>query len=124
MEKKILNWELIDMVFIIIFGSLDHFLFDWTKLLPLAFISPVNESVWEHTKLVIWPGLIYFIIEYKYIKGLTKNFFMAKAVYLTFTILAMIGLYYLYIPMIGHGILAVDIGSFFVYIYNWAIFKL
>ena len=35
-----------------------HFLFDlWPSLLT-EFISPVNESLWEHVKLIFWPCLL------------------------------------------------------------------
>ncbi len=34
-----------------------HFLFDlWPSLLT-EFFAPVNESLWEHVKLIFWPGL-------------------------------------------------------------------
>lgn len=35
-----------------------HFLFDlWPSILT-EFIAPVNESLWEHIKLVFWPYLV------------------------------------------------------------------
>ena len=39
-----------------------HFLFDWSPNLLFAVLSPVSESVWEHSKLVIWPLLIVGLI--------------------------------------------------------------
>ena len=39
-------------------GSGLHFLYDlWPNILT-ALISPVNESVWEHFKLLFWPTLL------------------------------------------------------------------
>jgi hypothetical protein len=39
-----------------------HFLFEWTGRSPVAGVfSPVNESVWEHLKLIFWPVLIWWV---------------------------------------------------------------
>jgi len=43
---------------VLLTGSLLHFVFDWTGRLELvAPFAPVNESVWEHVKLAFWPAL-------------------------------------------------------------------
>ena len=48
-RKKILLWEILGIIFTISIGSLLHFTFElsgeWT---PMAIISGVNESTWEH----------------------------------------------------------------------------
>lgn len=40
-----------------------HFLYDLSPNVLFAALAPVNESVWEHSKLIVWPmlaaGLIY-----------------------------------------------------------------
>ena len=38
-------------------GTLLHFLYDWLPNPLTALIAPVNESVWEHLKLLFWPYL-------------------------------------------------------------------
>ena len=35
-----------------------HFLYDWVPTPLTALISPINESVWEHLKLLFWPMLV------------------------------------------------------------------
>ena len=53
MRKMILRWELIGIVVIILAGSALHFVFEWTRYWPPeAVIAAVNESTWEHLKLV------------------------------------------------------------------------
>lgn len=45
-------------------GSGLHFLFEGTgRFLPFALFSPVNESVWEHLKLLFFPLLLYTLWE-------------------------------------------------------------
>ena len=34
-----------------------HFLYDWFPNPVTALLSPVNESLWEHGKLIFWPIL-------------------------------------------------------------------
>ena len=42
----------------LILGTLLHFLYEWTGYNYLVgFISPVNESTWEHLKLLFFPVL-------------------------------------------------------------------
>lgn len=35
-----------------------HFLYDLLPIAPVAIFAPVNESVWEHIKLLFWPMLL------------------------------------------------------------------
>ncbi len=35
-----------------------HFLYDLLPFLPVSLLAPVNESLWEHAKLLYWPCLI------------------------------------------------------------------
>ena len=38
-------------------GCVLHFLYQWWPNAVTALFSPVNESLWEHVKLVFWPFL-------------------------------------------------------------------
>ncbi len=47
-------------LFVVITGSLAHFLYAWSgKQSVIGLFSPVNESVWEHMKLLFFPMLFY-----------------------------------------------------------------
>jgi hypothetical protein len=77
--NKVQRWEIIGIFFIIIFGTTLHFWFEWTDYWrPAALMAAVNESTWEHFKMAFWPGLIYALIEYPFLKDETNNFFVAK----------------------------------------------
>ena len=39
-------------------GACLHFLYDLRPALLTALLSPVNESLWEHLKILYWPCLI------------------------------------------------------------------
>ena len=38
-------------------GTLLHFVYSWFPCAVTALFSPINESLWEHTKIIFWPYL-------------------------------------------------------------------
>ncbi|MCJ7665514.1 MAG: DUF6512 family protein, partial [Actinobacteria bacterium] len=58
-RKKLLTWEMLGILFAFILGSLLHFTFELSGSWgPMALISGVNESVWEHLKIGFWPAFV------------------------------------------------------------------
>ncbi len=48
-----------EILFVIVLGTLMHFMYNWSGKHPFAgLIAPVNESVWEHMKLLFFPMLL------------------------------------------------------------------
>lgn len=115
MKNKILQWEVIGIIFVIIVGTLFHFLFEWFySWLPIGAIAAVNESVWEHLKLPYWPLIIFSFIEYNYMKEDIKNFIIGKAIAVLISIGTILITFYSYTAILGTEILFIDIMSFFV----------
>jgi len=80
-NKIVRNIHIIGGIFTILFGSLLHFTFELSGYWkPLAIISAVNESTWEHLKLAFWPTLIFAIIEYFIYGKKYKNFIFGKTI--------------------------------------------
>ena len=72
--------ELYGFIFIVVLGTLAHFIYDWSNHNKyLALLVAVNESVWEHMKLIVFPSLIWLLVEIPFI-GSNPNFMMAKLV--------------------------------------------
>jgi hypothetical protein len=95
--KSILIFELFGIVLIVLVGSALHFTFKLSGGNPLVGVfSAVNESVWEHLKLSFWPALLYAIVEYRYLKKKTGNFFSAKAVSIYLMPLIIASSFYMY----------------------------
>ena len=64
-RNKILIFQIVSTIFIIILGTILHFTFKWSNKNPLVgSFSAVNESTWEHLKLLFFPMLITTIIGY------------------------------------------------------------
>ena len=59
---------IIGAIFVAVIGSLAHFVYNWSgNNRVVGFFTPINESVWEHTKLLFFPMLIYsLLLVYKY----------------------------------------------------------
>lgn len=102
------------ILFISLLGSLLHFTFElggfWR---PLAVVSAVNESVWEHLKIGFWPAFIWGVTEFFVFGKKVKNFFFAKAVTFLLIPIIIVVLFYSYTYATGTELLAVDIIIFF-----------
>ncbi len=106
-------WELGGIVIIFLSGSVLHFLFAWLgRWPPAALISAVNESVWEHLKLAFWPGLIFGLIEFLFLRAKTKNFWVAKTYGLFTMPFFIVVVFYGYTALTGSHILWLDIALF------------
>ena len=59
-------------------GTLLHFLYDWTggSILAAAF-SGVNESTWEHMKLLYFPMLLFSLVQRRFFRD-QENFWCVK----------------------------------------------
>ncbi|KUJ84200.1 hypothetical protein AWR36_000330 [Microbulbifer flavimaris] len=112
-KQLILAWELLGAVWILITGSLLHFTFEWSgNSRAVAALVPVNESVWEHLKLVFWPGLAFSLMEYRYLAKQTRDFVTAKCLGLCIMPAAIVLLFYTYTSILGTNDLTLDILTF------------
>ncbi len=65
-------------IFIAVLGTLGHFIYEWSNHNKYAaIIFAVNESTWEHMKLVVFPSILWLFIEIPFI-GTMPNFITAK----------------------------------------------
>ncbi len=39
-----------------------HFVYDWFPSVVTALVAPVSESLWEHAKLIFFPGLVAAVV--------------------------------------------------------------
>lgn len=112
--KKLMTYELIFIFFI---GALMHFIYSWFPNPVTALFSPINESVWEHLKMLILPITLVGIYEYRIIKRIDLILW-TKLCQLVFIMLFMVSFFYTYTGAFGvRGILIIDIISFFMAIY-------
>lgn len=114
-KTHILKLEITSTIFIMILGVLLHFTFEWSNNNVLVgTFSPVNESTWEHLKLVFFPMLITTILIYFYEGKNISNYLCAKVQGIILAMLFIIIFFYTYTGIIGTNFAIVDIGSFFI----------
>ncbi len=114
-KKKILKFQIFSVIFTWILGTILHFLYEWSgdnKI--IASFSAVNESTWEHLKLVFFPMLITTIIGFLVIGKDNKKFWCAKTIGIILAMSFIIVFFYTYTGIIGTNFAILDIGSFFV----------
>ena len=64
MNRSVGLWQLFGFAVTSLGGTLLHFLYDWLgKAAWIAPFSGVNESTWEHMKLMFWPMLLFAVTE-------------------------------------------------------------
>ena len=66
MKQTISYWQIGGFLFTSVLGTFLHFLFDLTGGSALAaLVSAVNESIWEHMKLIFYPMVLFALLEYR-----------------------------------------------------------
>ena len=62
MYRRLNIFLIIGAVFTIITGTLLHFVYEWSgESLFVGIFSPINESVWEHLKLLFFPMSVFLL---------------------------------------------------------------
>lgn len=106
--------EIFGALFIIIVGSAFHFLYDWSGHNKIVgYFTAVNESTWEHLKLIIAPSFLWLIVEYHYYFD-NPNLFFAKFVGLMVMLIIIPLIFYTYMYFTKKDILFLDISSFII----------
>lgn len=112
---KLLKIEIIVTFISIILGTLLHFTYQWSNdNLLVASFSAVNESVWEHLKLIFFPMLVVGIIEYLWGKKIANNYIEAKAIGIFIAICFTVISFFTYTGIIGTNAFIIDILIFIV----------
>ena len=64
MKLSINKWCALGFLFTVGVGTLLHFVYEWSgKMALVAPFSNVNESTWEHMKLLFYPAFLFAIIQ-------------------------------------------------------------
>lgn len=114
---KLLKFQIFSITFTWILGTILHFTYEWSNQNAIiGAFSAMNESTWEHLKLLFFPMLITTIIGYIYLrpKEEYKNFLCAKTIGIVAALAFVVIFFYTYTGIIGTNFAVLDIGSFFV----------
>lgn len=111
--NRLKTYTIIGIIFVTILGTLSHFFYEWSNNNTIiGFVSPVNESTWEHMKLIFFPMLLFSMFA---IPKLKKDYPCISSA-LWFGILsgtfAIPIIFYTYTGIIGYNIFILDILTF------------
>ena len=114
-SNKLIKVELIVILFCLILGTLLHFTYEWSgENLFIGSFSAVNESVWEHLKLLVFPMTLMSIVGIFVVKKQSENYWVSQVLGIITAMLFVVIFFYTYTGIIGRNITILDIGSFIV----------
>ena len=114
MKRSIGVWQLAGFAATSLGGTILHFLYDWLGA-PwwAAPFSSVNESTWEHMKLLFWPMFIYAAVQSFFFRE-HEGFWCIKLRGILLGIFLIPVIFYTYNGVIGKSPDFVNIAIFFV----------
>ncbi len=115
MKKSLNLWQLAGFVFTGIAGTLLHFAYDWSnQSIIFAPFSAINESIWEHMKLLFFPMFVVALAESHFLSPKYENFWCSKLLGIVLGLTLIPTLYYTYTGALGVFADAVNIAIFFL----------
>ena len=125
-RSNLIKFQIFSAIFVIIIGTILHFTYNWSKNNSfVGLFSAINESTWEHLKLLFFPILITIIFSYFIFKDTFPNFLCSKTIGIITAMLFTVIFFYTYTGIIGTNyafvniltfILSVIIGEYIAYI--------
>ena len=114
MKRSIGLWQLWGFAVTSFCGTILHFLYDWLGGAAwVAPISGVNESTWEHMKLLFWPMLLYALVQSRFFRE-QEDFWCVKLRGILLGLGLIPVLFYTYNGVIGRSPDWINIAIFFV----------
>ena len=109
-------------------GTILHFLYDWTGgSILVAPFSGVNESTWEHMKLLFWPLFFFALVQRPFFRE-QENYWCVKLAKILLGLTLIPVLFYTYNGILGKSPDWVNIAIFYitaglVFLFEWWAFK-
>lgn len=113
--KNYIRSSIIGFFFTLFIGTLLHFAYDFFgQNFFVSLIAPINESVWEHLKLLFFPFLLYTFWELLNTSQNPSVLFTANMIGVTGGMITIPILFYLYTFFLGKDYLWLDIIIFII----------
>ena len=98
------------ILFTLILGTLLHFTYHWSGENPfVALFSPVNESVWEHLKLLFFPVLLYTFFEIIVLYKGSGHFLTSRLLAVCMGMFFIVSSFFTYTGLFGQDFFVLDI---------------
>ena len=128
MRRSIGLWQMLGFGITSLGGTLLHFLYEWLgDAIWVAPFSGVNESTWEHMKLLFWPMFVFAIVQSFFFRE-RDAFWCVKLRGILLGIVTIPVLFYTYNGVIGKSPDWLNITIFFIsaaiaYLYETKLFN-
>ena len=109
------KYNILAFIFIGALGAISHFVYEWTgENTIVGYFFAVNESTWEHLKLLFFPTLLYTAIEYFFVKEKYENYLISVTISLIIGMLSIVVLFYTYSGVSGYTIDFINILIYYI----------
>ena len=121
-------WQAAGFALTTLGGTLLHFLYDWTgESILAAPFSGVNESTWEHMKLLFWPLFLFALVQRPFFRH-QENYWCVKLAEILLGLALIPVLFYTYNGAFGRSPDWLNITIFYicaavVFLFEWWAFK-
>ena len=114
MKQRSILWQAAGFALVTFGGTILHFLYDWTggSVLVSPF-SGVNESTWEHMKLLFWPLVLFALVQRLFFKD-QKNYWCVKLAEIVLGLVLIPVLFYTYNGAFGKSPDRINIAIFYI----------
>lgn len=104
-----------EFLWVSIIGTLLHFTYEWSDSNPfIGLFSAVNESIWEHLKLLFFPAALFALAIFPFFRKKYTAILTCCAAAIIIAMLLQTTVYYTYSGIVGKDIPAVNIILFYV----------
>ena len=124
MKQRSILWQAAGFAAVTFVGTILHFLYDWTggSILVSPF-SGVNESTWEHMKLLVWPLFLFALVQRLFFRD-HENYWCVKLAEILLGLLLIPVLFYTYNGVFGKSPNWINIAIFYisvllVFLFEW-----
>ena len=128
MKQRSILWQWAGFALVTFGGTILHFLYDWTgRSILVAPFSGVNESTWEHMKLLFWSLFFFALVQWLFFRD-PQNYWCVKLAEILLGLVLIPVLFYSYNGIFGKSPDWINIAIFYisaalVFLFEWWAFK-
>ena len=112
-RTNLIRFQIFSAIFTINLGTILHFTYNWSKNISfIGLFSAINESTWEHLKLLFFPLIITTVFGYFIFQNIFSNFLCSKTIGIITAMLFTVIFFYTYTGIIGTNYAFLNILTF------------
>ncbi len=113
-KRDIYLWSFVGFAFASFAGTILHFLYEWTgENKVVAVFSGINESTWEHMKLLFFPLFIFSLVQRMFFREY-NNYWCIKARSISAGLFMIPFLFFGYNGIVGPSAAWINIAIFYI----------